>query len=53
VFCGALPVKRRLDAAIGCAFEAAGHDHVYLLQVGPDHQGFLDFYAGVILPELK
>jgi coenzyme F420-dependent glucose-6-phosphate dehydrogenase len=34
-------------------FEAAGHDHVYLHQVGPDQQGFLDFYASVILPEFE
>jgi coenzyme F420-dependent glucose-6-phosphate dehydrogenase len=32
-------------------FEAAGYDHVYVHQVGPDQQGFLDFYAREVLPE--
>jgi G6PDH family F420-dependent oxidoreductase len=32
-------------------FEAAGYDHVYVHQVGPDQEGFLDFYASEILPE--
>jgi hypothetical protein len=30
-------------------FEAAGYDHVYVHQVGPDQEGFLDFYAREIL----
>lgn len=34
------------------AYEAAGFDHVYVHQVGPDQQGFFDFYAAEVLPEL-
>jgi G6PDH family F420-dependent oxidoreductase len=30
----------------------AGYDHVYLHQVGPDQQGFLDFAKAELLPEL-
>ena len=30
-------------------FEAAGYDHVYMHQVGPDQEGFLDFYGREIL----
>ena len=29
----------------------AGYDHVYLHQVGPDQEGFLDFAARSLLPE--
>jgi len=31
-------------------FVAAGFDHVYVHQVGPDQEGFLDFYEREILP---
>jgi coenzyme F420-dependent glucose-6-phosphate dehydrogenase len=31
-------------------FVEAGFDHVYVHQVGPDQEGFLDFYAREILP---
>ena len=31
-------------------YEKAGFTHVYIHQVGPDQDGFLDFYAGEILP---
>ncbi|HEV2108460.1 MAG TPA: TIGR03557 family F420-dependent LLM class oxidoreductase [Thermomicrobiales bacterium] len=31
----------------------AGFDHVYVHQVGPDQEGFLDFYAREILPEFR
>ena len=27
----------------------AGYDHVYIHQVGPDQEGFLDFYSREIL----
>jgi coenzyme F420-dependent glucose-6-phosphate dehydrogenase len=30
----------------------AGYDHVYVHQVGPDQEGFLDFYAREVLGEL-
>jgi G6PDH family F420-dependent oxidoreductase len=33
------------------AFAEAGYDHVYVHQVGPDQEGFLDFYAREILAE--
>jgi coenzyme F420-dependent glucose-6-phosphate dehydrogenase len=33
-------------------FAEAGYDHVYIHQVGPDQEGFLDFYAREILGEL-
>jgi G6PDH family F420-dependent oxidoreductase len=32
-------------------FEDAGFDHVYVHQVGPDQQGFLDVYASELLSE--
>jgi G6PDH family F420-dependent oxidoreductase len=31
-------------------FADAGFDHVYVHQVGPDQEGFIDFYAREILP---
>jgi G6PDH family F420-dependent oxidoreductase len=33
-------------------FAAAGFDQVYVHQVGPDQEGFLDFYAREVLPAL-
>jgi hypothetical protein len=30
-------------------FADAGYDHVYVHQVGPDQEGFLDFYSREIL----
>jgi coenzyme F420-dependent glucose-6-phosphate dehydrogenase len=33
------------------AFAEAGFDHVYVHQVGPDQDGFLDFYAREVLAE--
>jgi hypothetical protein len=30
-------------------FADAGYDHVYIHQVGPDQEGFLDFYSREIL----
>jgi hypothetical protein len=30
-------------------FADAGYDHVYVHQVGPDQEGFLDFYSDAIL----
>jgi coenzyme F420-dependent glucose-6-phosphate dehydrogenase len=34
------------------AFADAGFDHVYLHQVGPDQEGFIDFFARELAPEL-
>ena len=31
-------------------FADAGYDHVYIHQVGPDQEGFLDFYRREVLP---
>ncbi len=35
------------------AFAAAGFDHVYVHQVGPDQEGFIDFYARELLSEAR
>jgi coenzyme F420-dependent glucose-6-phosphate dehydrogenase len=31
----------------------AGYDHVYVHQVGPDQEGFFDFYERAVLPEFS
>ena len=46
VVCGPDPDAHR--AAIQ-EFADAGYDHVYVHQVGPDQEGFLDFYGREIL----
>jgi G6PDH family F420-dependent oxidoreductase len=35
------------------AYTEAGFDEVYIGQVGGDHDGFFDFYAGHVLPRLR
>jgi hypothetical protein len=35
------------------AYTQAGFDEVYIGQVGTDHDGFFDFYAGQVLPRLR
>jgi G6PDH family F420-dependent oxidoreductase len=35
------------------AYEEAGFDEVYVGQVGPDQEGFFDFYASTVLPRLR
>jgi coenzyme F420-dependent glucose-6-phosphate dehydrogenase len=35
------------------AFSAAGFDHIYIHQVGPDQEGFLRFYEREIAPKLR
>jgi G6PDH family F420-dependent oxidoreductase len=35
------------------AFTDAGFDEVYIAQVGPDQDGFFEFYAGQVLPRLR
>ena len=35
------------------AFADAGFDHVYLHQIGPDQEGFVDFCAREVLPEAR
>lgn len=49
VVCGPDP-KRHLEAIR--QFAAAGYDHVWVHQVGPDQDGFLAFYEREILPRL-
>jgi coenzyme F420-dependent glucose-6-phosphate dehydrogenase len=34
-------------------FSEAGFDHVYVHQVGPDQEGFMDFYATEIIPAVS
>ena len=34
-------------------FLEAGYDHVYIHQIGPDQEGFLQFYARDVLPKLR
>ncbi len=45
------PDSERYLAAIREAVDA-GFDHVYLHQIGPDQDGFFDFYAKEIAPKL-
>lgn len=33
-------------------YAEAGYDHVYVHQIGPDQEGFFDFYAREVLPKL-
>lgn len=49
VICG--PDPERHLAAIQEYIEA-GYDHVYVHQVGPDQDGFFDFYEREVLPKL-
>jgi coenzyme F420-dependent glucose-6-phosphate dehydrogenase len=50
VVCG--PDPERHLAAIR-EFLDAGYDHVYVHQIGPDQEGFFDFYERSVLPELQ
>jgi coenzyme F420-dependent glucose-6-phosphate dehydrogenase len=49
VVCGPDP-----DAHIGeiRKFADAGYDHIWIHQIGPDQDGFFDFYAEQVLPKL-
>ena len=47
VVCGPDPEKH---VELVEKFATAGYTHVYVHQVGPDQDGFLEFYAGEILP---
>ena len=49
VVCGPDP-DRHLEAIR--RFEAAGFDHVYVHQVGPDQDGFMRFYQTEIIPQV-
>ncbi|CAN5289054.1 hypothetical protein BH18ACT14_BH18ACT14_10570 [soil metagenome] len=50
VVCGPDPERHKEQIR---EFEAAGYDHVYVHQVVPDQQGFLDFYTREVLPEFE
>jgi len=50
VVCGPDP-ERHLEA-IG-EYADAGYDHVYVHQIGPDQEGFFDFYSREVLPKLS
>jgi coenzyme F420-dependent glucose-6-phosphate dehydrogenase len=50
VACG--PDPERHVEMIG-RFSEAGFDHVYVHQIGPDQEGFMDFYAREVLPRVR
>lgn len=50
VACG--PDPRRHLEMIG-RFTEAGFDHIYVHQIGPDQEGFMDFYAREIIPHIR
>lgn len=50
VVCGPDP-ERHLEAIR--EYVDAGYDHVYVHQVGPDQEGFFDFYEDEVLPKLR
>ena len=50
ITCGPDP-DRHVDAIKVC--EEAGYDHVHVYQVGPDQEGFFDFYEASVLPRLR
>jgi hypothetical protein len=47
--CGPDPEKHLASIR---AYVDAGYDEVYVGQIGPDQEGFLEFYAREILPAL-
>ena len=49
VVCGPDP-QRHLEAIE--EYVGAGYDHVYVHQIGPDQEGFFDFYRREVLPKL-
>jgi coenzyme F420-dependent glucose-6-phosphate dehydrogenase len=50
VACG--PDPERHFEMIG-RFTKAGFDHVYVHQIGPDQEGFMDFYAREVFPRIS
>jgi coenzyme F420-dependent glucose-6-phosphate dehydrogenase len=50
VVCGPDP-QRHIEAI--AEYAEAGYDHVYVHQIGPDQDGFFDFYERQILPEFS
>ncbi len=49
VVCGPDP-EHHLDAIR--EYVDAGYDHVYIHQIGPDQEGFFEFYERLVLPEI-
>ncbi len=49
VVCGPDP-ERHVEAV--SEYASAGFDHVYVHQVGPDQEGFFEFYRREVLPRL-
>jgi G6PDH family F420-dependent oxidoreductase len=47
--CGPDP-ERHLQAIR--EYEEAGFDHIYIHQIGPDQDGFFDYYKQQVLPKL-
>jgi hypothetical protein len=50
VVCGPDPERHRVRVT---QFLEAGYDHIYIHQIGPDQEGFLQFYARDVLPKLR
>jgi len=50
VVCGPDPAKHiaRIQQYV-----AAGYDHVYVHQIGPEQEGFFRFYAEDVLPAFR
>jgi hypothetical protein len=44
-------VKTHVEALT--KFVDAGYDELYVQQMGPEQDGFFDFYAERVLPELR
>jgi G6PDH family F420-dependent oxidoreductase len=50
VVCGPAPERHLAKVT---QFLEAGYDHIYIHQIGPDQEGFLQFYARDVLPKLR
>ena len=50
VVCGPDPERHAAEIR---RYAEAGYDHVYVHQVGPDQEGFLDFYRREVLPRAQ
>jgi G6PDH family F420-dependent oxidoreductase len=50
VVCGPDPERHVTEVK---KFAEAGYDHVYIHQIGPDQEGFLQFYAREVMPKLR
>ena len=50
IVCGPDPERHRTAIQ---EYVDAGYDHVYVHQVGPDQDGFFDFYEREVLPSFR